>query len=287
MLVVGFLLMCTACLIWEREPHTFFWVCPSIPGPGCVLTSGQQALTPMRPVPTLPSQARPKPNPTLSPPRKPIPTRPRSPVRARRSSFLGSGSYAAHWTGDTNSEWTDMRMSITTILNNGLAGCALGCGLVASLSRADSFWSRCCPKQACEAPLNQEDLHVHGQPGFTHSCIQRAYHARCKSSGGCNGCPQPRKLPVKVLWRPQDLVQRRGHLRLHATCNRRAVRAVDCDWRVVPLRAGSPRRRLAGAVQARLGCWQCDARAVSLCLPQQQSVLLACVQLHGRSRDTP
>ena len=77
----------------------------------------------MRPVPTPPSQARPKPNPTLSPPPYPIPTRPRSPVRARRSSFLGSGSYAAHWTGDTYSKWTDMRMSITTILNNGLAGC--------------------------------------------------------------------------------------------------------------------------------------------------------------------
>ena len=39
-----------------------------------------------------------------------------------RSTFLGSGSYAAHWSGDTNSNWTDMRWSIPTILNNGIAG---------------------------------------------------------------------------------------------------------------------------------------------------------------------
>ena len=83
----------------------------------------------MRPAPTLPyPQARPRPHPNPEPARNPIPSRPRPPVRACRSTFLGSGAYAAHWTGDTNSEWTDMRMSISTILNNGLAGCAMGCG---------------------------------------------------------------------------------------------------------------------------------------------------------------
>ena len=55
----------------------------------------------------------------------------------------------------------------------------------------------------------------------------------------------------------QDFIQRRGHLRLHAACARRAVCAVDCDRRMVPLCAGPPRRWLAGAVQARLsyGLW--------------------------------
>ena len=39
-----------------------------------------------------------------------------------RSTFLGSGAYAAHWTGDTNAKWEDMRWSITTVLTNGIAG---------------------------------------------------------------------------------------------------------------------------------------------------------------------
>lgn len=47
----------------------------------------------------------------------------------------------------------------------------------------------------------------------------------------------------------QDLVLRRGHLRLHEAGGRRAVRAVDRGRRLVPVCAGSPRRRMAGAVQ--------------------------------------
>ena len=45
-----------------------------------------------------------------------------TPLAPCRSTFVGSGGYAAHWTGDNAATWDDLRWSVVGVLEAGLLG---------------------------------------------------------------------------------------------------------------------------------------------------------------------
>ena len=56
----------------------------------------------------------------------------------RRSSFLGSGAWAAHWGGDNAATWNDLRWSLSTVKLSNFHGMPMA-GVVGAWPAA------CCP----------------------------------------------------------------------------------------------------------------------------------------------
>jgi alpha-glucosidase (family GH31 glycosyl hydrolase) len=83
-----------------------------------------------------------------------------------RSLFLGSGSHAAHWTGDNMATWRDLKYSIVGVINSGMFGVPMVgadiCGYFSQVTEELCLrWT-----QVCVFPYHSADCRRGGEFGF-------------------------------------------------------------------------------------------------------------------------